>query len=114
MGKALPGSHTAKYMGCTCDMIQNQFGLGVGTPMGTRMFVISPECPVHEHGTTYYDEPSSSVAIKRHGLLPQGNSVLRNASASRTWREVLFKGNSIMDGNSSRLSRDSKSNRNLD
>ena len=108
-----PGSHLARYKGCTCDMIENQFGLGVGTMLGTRQFLITPGCPLHEHGATYYDEPGADIAAKRPGLLPQGDRARSNASTNRRWRDQLFQGNSIMDGARSGLSTDNKGNRNI-
>jgi len=75
-------------------MIQNQYGLGVGTGLGLRQYIITPGCPLHEYTTAYLDESPRDLDAKGSRLQRRASDRLRTATSSRSWREFLFKGNS--------------------
>lgn len=42
-----PGSFTAMRLGCTCDMLDNALGRGIGVSTIVPVFNVDTECPIH-------------------------------------------------------------------
>lgn len=46
--KPNPGSDAAQDLGCTCPVLDNEHGRGIGTtPEGDTLFWYTANCPVH-------------------------------------------------------------------
>jgi hypothetical protein len=84
-----PGSWIAQYhFGCKCDMINNQFGLGVDLSGNSLYFDVAEDCPIHvdTSGTLNGVEVLRIGAeYRRHrtGLIPKPNLQLVEPKSSR-------------------------------
>lgn len=50
-----PGSHAAMKLGCTCNMLDNQFGYGNDTSGYTQQWAIADDCVMHNELSHEFD-----------------------------------------------------------
>jgi hypothetical protein len=71
MTKPNPGSKEAREQGCTCPVIDNNFGEGAPDGLGGVGFDVNAGCPLH--GFARLPKPlfklSSLLSALRHGLM---------------------------------------------
>jgi hypothetical protein len=46
-----PGSIEAVKLGCTCPVMDNEYGEGIDMGIGENVFWISSDCPIHSKDT---------------------------------------------------------------
>jgi len=114
MGVPKPGSHRAMQKGCRCNMITNQFGIGVGTLVGSYQFIINPECKLHEHTTTYFDEPPRNPPPPRPRVYPERNNFVYPPPASGPGAKIIRQRRGIVVGDRPRLPLDSSGRHQVD
>ena len=89
MATPAPGSHAAVRLGCKCDMLVNQLGLGVGPSNSMRHYMLNPECKIHDHTTTYIAPPSGDIEAIRRRAQQQRDRLLRDVAQRAGERRPL-------------------------
>jgi hypothetical protein len=71
MNKPNPGSNEARVQGCTCPVIDNNFGEGVPDGHGGLQFDVTGDCPLHGFARLpqLLSKLSSLLKSLQHGLM---------------------------------------------
>lgn len=88
-----PGSHAAVRLGCKCNMLANQLGLGIDRYK--RMFVISDECTMHQRDHEYLMPPSALTPTERRiarqkAIVQIENSIEKIRAATMMRRRIQY------------------------